>query len=272
MKLAQVQQDQSVGTPGAIHRSRALSWAGFYGLILAAWASIFVMTPAATESEFVTLYGQDFWNSLCRAAADAEPLALMGMWMLMSIAMMAPTLVPTLKVYDDLGYCDAADTRGFLGLVSGYLGIWFTFSVAAAAAQMALAKYDLLAPDGSSRSVWLTVILLGLAGLYQFSALKEACLTRCRQPLAFFLEHWRPGTRAAFSMGARLGANCLGCCWALMALGFIGGTMNLVWMGAATAFMILEKLPDIGRHLSLPLGGGLLMAAGAAFAHALGLV
>ena len=99
-----------------------------------------------------------------------------------------------------------------------------------------------------------------LAGAYQFSALKAACLTLCRAPLAFFMTHWAEGP---WRNGLRLGAVCLGCCWALMLLAFVGGVMNLAFMAVAMVLMALEKLPAIGRHVTRPLGGA-LMVSGAA--------
>ena len=95
-----------------------------------------------------------------------------------------------------------------------------------------------------------------LAGAYQFSPLKAACLAKCRAPLGFFMQHWDEG---AWRNGLRLGLVCLGCCWALMALAFVGGVMNLAFMGLATAIMVIEKLPDLGRWLTRPLGGLLMM-------------
>lgn len=116
--------------------------------------------------------------------------------------------------------------------------------------------------DGSSLSAWLTSGLLIASGIYQFSKQKHMCLSKCRTPLTFFMERWKPGSGQAFRMGAELGVLCLGCCWALMALAFVGGSMSLLWMGAATLFMVLEKLPEIGGPLTRPAGYGLI-AAGA---------
>ena len=115
--------------------------------------------------------------------------------------------------------------------------------------------------DGRLLAPLATAALLAGAGLYQFSALKDACLAKCRMPLTYFMGHWRPGTAGALRMGLSLGLACFGCCWALMALAFVGGTMNLYWMGLATLFMIFEKLPDLGRHLQRPAGGALIAAA-----------
>lgn len=249
-----------------------LAWIGFYGLILAAWAALFAMAPEAPLPAAGGLADRGFWGALCGGAAQASPSLLFAMWALMSAAMMAPTMVPALRVYDDLGAAGATDRRGFAALVAGFLGVWVVFAMAGAVAQATLAERGLVAADGASRSLWLTAALLLGAGLYQFSPLKAGCLRRCRHPLAFFLERWRPGPAAALEMGARLGATCLGCCWALMLLGFVGGTMNLAWMGAATLFMTLEKLPGPGARLTGPAGLALLSAGGVTAAGACGLL
>jgi predicted metal-binding membrane protein len=136
------------------------------------------------------------------------------------------------------------------------------FSAMGAGAQILLSQAGWLAPDGTSLSPWLTASLLIAAGIYQLSTVKAACLAKCRHPLVFFLQYWKPGPAPAFAMGLRLGAYCVGCCWVLMSLGFIGGATNLLWMGAATLFMTFEKLPGIGTRLTGP-AGLLLLAAGA---------
>ena len=238
-------------------------WAGFYLLVLLAWAGVALMARQTRGGEIATIPAA-FRDALCLSAAQASPLALWAMWALMAIAMMLPGFVPALARYCDMTGTGAASRAGAAMLVLGYLALWLGASVLGAAGQWGLARAGLLAAGGQSLSPWLTGLLLIGAGGYQFSPLKDACLARCRTPLAFFMQHWRPGARAALGMGARLGLACLGCCWALMALGFVGGTMNLYWMGAATIFMALEKLPDIGRHLTRPAGAALLAAGGVA--------
>ncbi len=241
--------------------TRTAGWLGFYGLVLCAWIAAAYMAARVPGAQFVGLDGVNLWDALCASAANAEPLALYAMWVLMSAAMMAPTFVPALKTYTELGDCGASDGAGFAGLVTGYMAVWLIFAAFGAAAQYALSSAQLVAPDGSSRSLWLTATLLALAGGYQFSSLKDACLSKCRAPLTFFMQHWQPGPVAALRMGAQLGITCLGCCWALMLLGFAGGTMNLAWMGLATVFMTLEKLPEVGRWLTRPAGWVLTTSA-----------
>ena len=256
----------------SLSSARALGWGGFYTLVLLAWTGIFIMTAHLPGGLLSNLSQPGFWSALCTSAAEANPLALFAMWALMSAAMMAPTLVPALSTYDDMTATGAANGTGFAALVAGYLAVWLGFSAAGASAQAALSSWGLVTQSGASASAWLTAGLLLVAGAYQFSSLKEACLSKCRRPLMFFMQYWTPGPAGALRMGVRLGVVCMACCWALMALGFVGGTMNLVWMGAATAFMVLEKLPDIGRWLTRPAGAMLLLAGLYWLAAAIGFI
>jgi len=236
-------------------------WLAFFALVLMAWAALFAMERAA---DMPSGMGLEFWAALCAQPTSlADYPAVFAMWALMSAAMMAPTFVPALRTYDDLATGGAASSRGFAELLVGYIAVWLGFSLVAAAAQLALARAGLLGPMGQSVAPWLTGGLLIGAGLYQFSALKEKCLSQCMEPFMFFLQHWREEDWNSLNMGLRLGAFCLGCCWALMLLAFVGGTMNLVWMGLATLFMVLEKLPQVGRVISRPVGG-VLIAGGVA--------
>lgn len=232
-------------------------WLVLYALILGAWGMLYAMALPQELREGAVIYGADFLQSLCIVTPDAAGFArIVIMWTLMSAAMMAPTALPAFATYDDLGH--TGQTR--LGaLVAGYLGVWLGFAALAAAAQMALFQAGLLTAFGDSRSGLFSAGLLAVAGAYQFSPVKEACLSKCRRPLAFFMAHWDEG---ALRNGLRLGLVCLGCCWALMALAFVGGVMNLAFMGLATLIMVLEKLPGPGRYLTRPLGAVLLAASG----------
>lgn len=241
--------------------SGAALWLGFFAVVLMAWLALFLAQPGAVEAEFARLYGSDFLSALCAPlTGNSSFLPVFAMWALMSAAMMAPTFVPTLKTYRDLRHSGASDMAGFAALLAAYLATWLVFSALAALAQLTLARAGLIAASGVSGSLGLTAIILTGAGIYQFTTLKEACLSQCRAPLMFFMEHWRPGVTGAFRMGWKLGMICLGCCWALMTLGFVGGAMNLVWMGIATLLMTLEKLPEIGRVVTRPLGACLIGA------------
>ena len=236
---------------------RGVLWLGFFGAILAAWAVLFVLVWRAGPA------GASVWASLCIPAQGAGVAALVAMWALMVAAMMLPTLVPALRTFLDLGAAGASTPGTAMALLGGYGTVWLGAAILGAAGQAALGQAGLLDAGGRIVAPLVTAALLAGAGLYQFSALKAACLSKCRRPMTFFLERWRPGAGAAFGMGARLGALCFGCCWALMALAFVGGTMNLLWMGAATLFMVAEKLPQVGRWIGAPAGWALIGAGGA---------
>ena len=247
-------------------------WVFFYGMVVMAWWLLVAMAADMPGFGVMHFTAPQLWEALCLSAAEADPLALFGMWAVMSVAMMFPTFVPSLRTYLDLRTTGAGSELGALALVAGYVLVWIGFSVIAAGLQVGLDGFGLVGRDGSSLSVVLTILLLVGAGLYQFSDLKEACLSRCRAPLTFFMERWAPGHRAALSMGLQLGGHCLGCCWALMLLGFVGGTMNIIWMGLATVFMVAEKLPDVGRYLTRPMGFMLLGGACGVLLRAVGLM
>jgi predicted metal-binding membrane protein len=241
----------------AITRRGGWHWLGLFAGILAAWAALYAMALPADLRAAGRIYGAEFWESLCTVTPDAAGyLRISLMWMLMAGGMMAPTALPALATYDDLRH--SGQTR-FGALLAGYLAVWIGFSLAAAGLQLGLFQMDLISAFGDSRSTVLSAVLLALAGLYQFSPVKEACLAKCRAPLTFFFQHWEEG---AWRMGLRLGAVCLGCCWALMLLAFVGGVMNLAFMGLAMVIMVVEKLPDLGRYVTRPLGAGLLVASG----------
>jgi predicted metal-binding membrane protein len=114
---------------------------------------------------------------------------------------------------------------------------------------------------GVAQGVALQGGLLIVAGLWQFTGAKTNCQSVCLTPMSYFLGRFRPGASGGARMGLELGLYCVGCCWAIMALGFVGGVMNLAWMGLATVFMVLEKLPEVGHVLRLP-AGALLTVGG----------
>ncbi|WP_027237412.1 DUF2182 domain-containing protein [Leisingera caerulea] len=250
---------QRIRTMGGWH------WLGLFGLILGAWGLLYAMSAPAELRAAGAIYGPDFWRDFCTLTPDAAGFGkMLMMWALMSAAMMAPTALPAFATYEDLSHT-APDTS-FTWLVGGYLAVWLGFSALAAVLQLGLFQAELLTAFGDSNSRYLSAGLLLVAGGYQFSPVKEACLSKCRRPLVFFMQHWDEGP---LRNGLRLGLVCLGCCWALMLLAFAGGTMNIAFMGLATVIMILEKLPELGRYITKPLGAGLV---GAALALAAGII
>ncbi|ABM40128.1 DUF2182 domain-containing protein [Polaromonas naphthalenivorans] len=190
----------------------------------------------------------------------ANMLAIWTMWSLMMAAMMLPSALPMVLTFVNLSGRSRQRARG-CSFVAAYVLIWLTFSAGAAAAQWALQAMGWVNPMIVSTSAWLTGLLLVAAGLYQFSRLKHLCLSRCRTPVVFLLGQWRAGVSGAFVMGVQHGLLCLGCCWALMALLFVGGVMNLAWIAALSMAVAIEKLAPGGERMAKALGL-VLMAAG----------
>jgi predicted metal-binding membrane protein len=184
------------------------------------------------------------------------------MWAVMMVAMMVPTAVPMTLVYAAVArkarMQDSPVAPTFL-FVAGYLAIWGLFSVAATAAQRSLEQWALLSPTMVSASPVLGGALLIGAGLYELTPYKSACLEHCRAPAHFISQHWRAGPSGAFRMGLGLGAYCLGCCWILMSLLFVGGVMNLLWIAAIAIFVLLEKTMPFAETGGRLAGTGLIL-------------
>ncbi len=190
---------------------------------------------------------------------------MLFMWAIMMIGMMLPSATPMTLLY--AGMVRKAKRQGTpiaptVAFVSGYLLMWCIFSIGATVAQWALHQTALLSPMMVTTSHALGASLLILAGLYQFTPWKNVCLNHCRSPVHFVSKHWRTGTGGALRMGLEHGWFCLGCCWALMGLLFVGGVMNLLWIAGITFVVFLEKVLPF-RELGGRIVGILIIASGA---------
>lgn len=192
-------------------------------------------------------------------------LMMFLMWSVMMVGMMLPSVTPTVLIYASVarkaakGGTPIAPTGAF---VSGYIAIWVLFSLAAAAAQFGLDKAALLSPMMVSSSPLLGAGLLAAAGIYQFLPLKRSCLENCRSPVEFMAKNWIKGFAGAFRMGVSHGIYCLGCCWVLMLLLFVGGVMNLFWVAIITIFVLLEKVLPLGDAGGRVMGVVMIAAGG----------
>lgn len=187
---------------------------------------------------------------------------MFSMWLVMMAAMMLPSAMPAILLYSHIRMQgDGADLAAPVLFASGYLAVWACFSLLATLAQFLLEWTGFLSSMMESTSTVLTGALLLLAGLYQLTPLKQACLRACRSPLDFMMLHWQRGRTGALKMGIRHGAYCAGCCWALMFLLFVGGVMNLAWIIGIALYVLLEKLLPGGRGIA-GVAGVALIAAG----------
>ena len=193
------------------------------------------------------------------------------MWVTMMVAMMLPTAAPTVLLVTAL----ASDRLANPNLIpatailfaSGYLLVWFGFSAVAALLQWHLDEAGLLSETIALGNAILASMVLIAAGIYQWTPLKDACLRHCRSPTEFLTRHWRQGALAAVSTGARHGLFCVGCCWMLMALVFVGGLMNLGWIAAIALLVLLEKTIPWGGQMSRLTGTALVAWGGVGLAR-----
>jgi predicted metal-binding membrane protein len=222
---------------------------------------------------------RDLLASLCAPASigyglDGAPgwspldfALVFAMWAAMTLAMMVPTAAPMITAYADISLTareKGIETVPTAVLLAGYLAVWLGFCIAAVAAQWLLASLSLLSPTYVVAHRGIAAAVLVVAGLYQFTPMKHACLVKCRTPLPFFMAHWSNEVAGVFRMGLRQGAVCVACCWALMAVMFAAGLMNVVWMAALAVVMALEKiLPD--PRFVVRATGIALIVAGAGF-------
>lgn len=252
----------------ALTRDRRVIGACLAALALLAWLYLLLLArhapPAADMADMPGMAGMSGMGTL--PAWDARTWALdVVMWWVMMIGMMVPSATPMVLLFGGVQRRQLAHENPALrvaAFVLGYLTVWGLFSLVAAGAQAALLASTWLAPMELTVGQPLGAALVGIAGLYQLTPLKNACLRQCRSPAEFLARHWRRHTLGALRMGLRHGAFCVGCCWLLMALLFVVGVMNLLWVAAIAAFVLLEKLVPRGELVARSSGVALLLFAG----------
>ena len=251
--------------PEAVRRGRIVVLSGLALITALSWAYVASlasdMRNMDVEAE-MTMPRMQAWG-----VADFG--LTFGMWAVMMVAMMTPSAAPMILMFAGVNQrrrkqqVSYAPTSVFL---AGYLGVWAAFSVLATAAQWGLHTVSLLSPMMAITSPALGGVLLVAAGIYQWTTLKDTCLSKCRSPLGFVLNEWREGRWGAFLMGMKHGGYCTGCCWSLMALLLVAGVMNLLWVAAIAGFVLLEKVAPAGDRLGrvagvLLVGWGVWMVA-----------
>ena len=240
-------------------RQRVVIVAALAGNVALAWLYLYLAAADMTAA----MAGMD--RTMAMPAKGAiDLLVLFAMWLVMMVGMMLPSVAPVILTFATVNRNRRARAEPYVPaalFAGGYLLAWAGFSLAATLAQAALERAALLSPmDMATDRRLLGGLLFIAAGLYQFTPVKLACLRFCRSPLDFVINHWRDGPGGALRMGIAHGLYCLGCCWILMLLLFVGGVMNLVWVAALAIVVLVEKLTTgswIGR-----LGGVLLAAYG----------
>lgn len=237
----------------ALRHDRLLVIGGLLAVIIAAWAYLFSGAGMM----------QDMDGMLMPMASGPWTfgyiMLMLFMWAVMMAAMMLPSAAPMILLYTRIarGRAHGAQVPLSSMFTLGYIAIWTAFSIGAVALQLGLQELAVLSPMMAATNIVFAGLVLAAAGLYQWLPLKKACLQRCRSPLEFVLTHWRRGALGAFAMGVQHGLYCLGCCWMLMLLLFVGGVMNMAWIASLALFVLVEKLAPAGNWIGR--GAGLVL-------------
>lgn len=238
----------------ALLHDRILVIAGMLAVVVLSWA--YLLAGAGTMQE---MDGMLMPMSSGPWTFD-HALVMLLMWAVMMAAMMLPSAAPMILFYATIARGRGASSTPAASsgmFAAGYVTIWSAFSLAAVALQYGLERLALLSPMMETTSKTMAGGILIAAGIYQWSPLKKTCLQGCRSPLEFMLTQWRPGARGAFVMGLRHGMVCVGCCWMLMLLLFVGGIMNLGWIAGLAVLVLVEKLAPAGHWIGR--GAGILL-------------
>ena len=225
-------------------RPKAIAIGSVVALAALGWGGCALMLASPTSEWFYAIcqpvIGRNF------GIGDAS--LTLAMWTAMVLAMMLPTAGPMILTYAEIADTAARKSERVVSpmvLTAGYAAVWLGFALAASLLQM------LLASSASNNVATVQAQLSGaiflVAGLYQFSSLKAACLTLCQRPFQFFFANWTTVPRGVFALGLRQGLYCLGCCWALMLVMFAVGAMNVLWMAALGVLMTVEKMSATAR-------------------------
>jgi len=241
-------------------RDHLIVYSAMLALCVTAWGYMAYMGWAMQNMDVV-----DMWMP---PHSDTQPWQLYDYWMLffmwvvMMISMMTPSVLPMVSLYVTVTNSKKSKGQAYtptMIFLSGYLIAWTLFSVAISIAQYPLHVAGLLNPMMDSRSYLLSGSILVLAGIYQWTPWKNACLDQCRSPLNYLMTSWREGDAGAIRMGIHHGVYCVGCCWALMAVMFSVGVMNVMWMLVIAFFVLAEKIsPLSSKYIRIISGLGLV--------------
>jgi predicted metal-binding membrane protein len=227
------------------------------------WLVLLLLAAGGWVVTVIQARGMGSMADMPGMAREPSPaLLFLPVWVSMMVAMMFPSVVPMVALFSTVtrnkrsAGGSAVPTWIFL---AGYLAVWSLFGVGAYLLSLAVPAVDMMAPGLRAYSPLVGGVVLILAGLYQWSPLKGACLHHCRSPLGFVLHSWRSGYGGGFLMGFTHGAYCVGCCWGLMVVLFAVGLMNLGWMVLLAAVIFAEKLFRQGPLIGKVAGLGLIL-------------
>jgi predicted metal-binding membrane protein len=246
-----------------LHHRRGVVLGALAAVIAAAWA--YLLLGSGVETEMMDMGGGQIM-AMPTGWSPLYAVLISVMWVVMMVAMMLPSVAPMVLLVTTLAWDRPVDSNlvpaTAMLFASGYLFVWCGFSLGATFLQWGFDEAGLLSQRMAFGNATLSGTVLVAAGVYQWTPLKDACLRHCRSPTEFLVRHFHPGTLGAVRTGVRHGLFCLGCCWMLTALLFVGGLMNVAWVGAIALLALLEKTMPWGDWMGR-LTGLLLVLWGA---------
>jgi predicted metal-binding membrane protein len=248
-----------------LRRDRAVTLIALLTASLLAWA--YLLFGAGMDMQSMSMPD----TAMPMASAWSAPyfVLMLAMWSIMMAAMMLPGAAPMILLFATIERRrrGASPFPAATIFAAAYVVVWAGFSVIAVLLQWQLDRLAMLSPATAATSVVLSALVFIAIGAYQFTPWKQACLRHCRSPLEFISRYW---SRGPFGIGLRHGIYCVGCCWMLMLLLFVGGVMNLLWVALIAAFVLAEKTVPRGEWLSYGAGAALIGWGGwTAYAHVL---
>jgi len=257
-----------------LQRDRIVVWIALIFLTALAWSDLLWLSADMAEGGGMDMSGFRMIPSGMALMMPAhtpwramEFAFVFAMWTVMMVGMMTPSAAPMILMYARVSRqteAQGAPLAATIWFVVGYFLVWAAFSLLATLVQWGLERTGLLDSAMATRSHVLGALVFVAAGTYQWTRLKDVCLAECQTPFAFLIRHggFRRDAPGALMLGLRHGGYCVGCCWALMALLFVGGVMNVIWIVVLASVILLEKITPLGRMIA-PLAGTILIAAGA---------
>ena len=249
------------GSPSIYNRDRVIIIVAIVIITCVSWMYLFNLSGDMDEMSSL-----ESTTGLSRAMPNMVPwgfsdwISMFVMWFVMMVGMMVPTASPMILMFSTVNQRKKEQNQPFVAtaiFLSGYVLVWLGFSIGATATNWILHSNTLLSGImGESTNNLFGGVLLISAGVFQWTPIKKACLNNCRTPMGFLMTEWKNGFYGALKMGLNHGIYCLGCCWLLMALLFVLGVMNLLWIAVLTTIVLFEKVAPKGNWVSRLTGIG----------------
>jgi predicted metal-binding membrane protein len=271
-KVYKLATSSRVRDPGPVaslsRRDRILIFGYVAAVTVLSWGYLFYLDHQMSSARQHDKMIMEMGMSMAMPWTTADIFFTFAMWVVMMVGMMAGSALPVMLLFAGAHTRRGGGRAPVIVLIFGlgYLTVWVGFSACATLAQWALHHAAVLSPEMAASSPQIGGAILCVAGVYQLTPFKRACLMHCQSPLGFLMTRWRDGTSGALRMGMRHGAYCLGCCWALMCVLFVVGVMNLVWVATLALFVSFEKNGAAGAVVARVAGAAMIVVGVLLFA------